>query len=97
MYANISNKKRRAVYARDGYRCALCDNTQYLQIHHAIPRGQGGTDHMHNLICLCSRCHAQCHGIDLDGIELTAEEMEQICIEYLADFYAPDWNPWARE
>jgi len=97
MTANIDNTTRKTVYARDGYRCALCDNTRYLQIHHAIPRGKGGTNSIHNLICLCSRCHAQCHGIDLDDTEITQEDMEQYCIEYLADFYAPDWNPWKRE
>ena len=22
--------------------------------------------------------------------------VEQAIVEYLADYYAPDWNPWAR-
>ena len=36
--ANIPTSTRKAIYRRDGYRCALCDSTQYLQIHHIIPR-----------------------------------------------------------
>ena len=52
--ANISKKTRRAVYARDGYACALCDSTKYLQVHHCIKRSQGGTDSLQNLICLCA-------------------------------------------
>ena len=40
--ANIPTSTRKAIYRRDGYRCALCDSTQYLQIHHIIPRGKGG-------------------------------------------------------
>ncbi len=30
--ANIPTSTRKAIYRRDGYRCALCDSTQYLQI-----------------------------------------------------------------
>ena len=39
MNANIKNATRREVYRRDGYRCALCDSSQGLQVHHAIARG----------------------------------------------------------
>ena len=42
MNANIKNATRREVYRRDGYRCALCDSSQGLQVHHAIARGEGG-------------------------------------------------------
>ena len=62
MYANISKETRKAVYCRDGYRCALCDSTDGLQIHHIKPRGKGGSDHPMNLITLCWRCHAAAHG-----------------------------------
>ena len=40
--ASIPNETRKAVYARDGYRCALCDDTHGLQIHHIIHRSCGG-------------------------------------------------------
>lgn len=62
MGASIDNKTRRAVYERDGFRCALCDSTDGLQIHHVKPRGEGGADHPMNLITLCWRCHAAAHG-----------------------------------
>ena len=62
MSASIDNKARRAVYERDGFRCALCDSTDGLQIHHVKPRGEGGADHPMNLITLCWRCHAAAHG-----------------------------------
>ncbi len=42
--ANIPAATRRAVYRRDGYRCALCDDVRGLQIHHAMPRSVGGSD-----------------------------------------------------
>ena len=51
--ANIPNSVRKAIYKRDGYRCALCDSNRGLQIHHVMKRSQGGSDSPHNLITLC--------------------------------------------
>ena len=62
MHANISNEVRRGIYKRDGFRCALCDSTEGLQIHHVIPRGVGGSSSPMNLICLCWRFHNAAHG-----------------------------------
>ena len=62
MNASIPNTTRREVYRRDGWRCALCDSTDGIQIHHVKPRGKGGSDHPMNLITLCWRCHAAAHG-----------------------------------
>ena len=95
---NISNSTRKAIYRRDGYRCALCDSTKYIQIHHIITRGAGGTNHPHNLITLCADCHAAAHGILLrDWQDVTRETMEQAITEYMADLYADEghiWNPY---
>ncbi len=94
--AKLTNQERRAIYERDGFRCALCDSTKYLQIHHHTPRGQGGTNSPHNLITLCADCHALAHGTNLrDWQDVTQEDIQQACCEYLADYYAPCWNPWA--
>lgn len=94
----LTNTARRAIYRRDGYRCALCDSTKYLQIHHVISRGAGGTNHPHNLITLCADCHAAAHGIMLrDWQDVTEETIEQAITEYLSDLYAEQgtiWNPY---
>ena len=95
--AKVSNQTRKAVYARDGYRCALCDSTKYIQIHHLVKRSQGGSNSVQTLVTLCADCHALAHGIDLRGVEMTQADMEQAITEYLADYYAPDWNPWGKE
>lgn len=68
MSAKLSTLGRKMVYKRDGWRCALCDSTKYLQVHHIIKRSQGGSNHHHNLITLCSDCHALAHGMDLRGV-----------------------------
>lgn len=98
--ANISNARRKKIYRRDGYRCALCDSTKYLQLHHVVPRGKGGPDTEQNLITLCSDCHALAHGTDLRGYGATKEDVEQAIIEYIADLYAEQgeiWNPWTKD
>ena len=96
-YAKLTNDQRKTIYRRDGWQCAVCGSHQYLQIHHYIPRGQGGADCPHNLITLCSDCHAMAHGINLVGLpDLTQEEMEQWIVEYLEDMYLERWNPRGR-
>ena len=98
MTANIDNTTRKAVYRRDHYRCVLCDSTDGLQIHHAIPRGKGGADVIQNLAAVCWRCHFLIHDCKRwhVGDEITSEEAAQLVVEYLADIYAPNWNPWKR-
>lgn len=95
--ANIDRQTRRAVYERDGYRCALCDSGSHLQIHHAIPRGRGGDQTSEqNLITLCATCHTQAHGLNLENSPLTQEDIEQAITEYMADLYEPGWWPWRK-
>lgn len=94
--ASIDRLTRKEVYRRDGFRCALCDSPRYLQIHHAIPRSGGGNGTEHNLITLCSDCHALAHGTDLRDTGIEQRDVEQAIVEYLADFYAPDWDPYTH-
>lgn len=103
MTANISKETRKQVYRRDGWRCALCDSTDGLQIHHIKPRGKGGADHPMNLITLCWRCHNAAHGgkmvTDYPGEtpEQVRDDLELACVEYVSDYYAERgeiWYPW---
>jgi hypothetical protein len=61
--ATIKPSVRAAVLARDRHRCATpgCRSTQFLEVHHVMPRGQGGTNRAENLVTLCSRCHGFVH------------------------------------
>ena len=54
---------RKVVLKRDGYKCVIPDNTCEggLDVHHVIPRAQGGPDHPSNLITLCDKHHAARH------------------------------------
>ena len=97
--ANLSKGERRAIYKRDGYRCALCDSPQGLQIHHIVFRSHGGSNDPANLITLCWRCHAEAHGTAIperhtyqrtswEDRQSLAEEYELACTEYICDYYA---------
>ena len=99
MTANIPNSLRRAVYRRDHYRCVLCDSTDGIQIHHVIPRGEGGASTAQNLVTLCWRDHHFIHSGKAwcMGDDWSAADAAQMCVEYLADLYTDDrhvWNPW---
>jgi 5-methylcytosine-specific restriction endonuclease McrA len=46
------------------YRCPRCKElvkTWMIQVHHVIPRSQGGSHNPLNLRALCQKCHAKVH------------------------------------
>jgi len=58
--------QRRKTLRRDNFQCQICGDTltsphTKLQVHHIIPRAEGGTDELDNLVTLCDLCHAVCH------------------------------------
>jgi hypothetical protein len=60
--------RRHQVQLRDGGQCAhtnahgeRCGNRRWLDIHHVIPRGQGGDNQLENLTTLCSAHHRSEH------------------------------------
>ncbi|MBN1320889.1 MAG: HNH endonuclease [Thermoleophilia bacterium] len=50
---------RRAVLARDGYRCQYCGSTQHLTVDHIVPRSRGGTTCWENVITSCAPCNVR--------------------------------------
>jgi 5-methylcytosine-specific restriction endonuclease McrA len=48
---------RRAVWDRDGGRCAVCGSTFELQFDHVIPVAMGGATSEQNLQVLCGSCN----------------------------------------
>lgn len=98
--AGVTNKQRQGIYKRDGYRCALCDSVDGIQIHHIVPRGKGGTDLDENLICLCRHCHSLAHGLPLkDWRDVDHDAIGVMIVEYMADHYINYgivWNPWGN-
>lgn len=54
-------EQREKALNRDNYRCTVCGETEFLEVHHIIHRANGGTDDLDNLITLCRKCHAEKH------------------------------------
>lgn len=51
-------KIKEMIRERDDYRCQVCGKTNgKLDVHHIIPRRDGGQDSMDNLITVCDGCH----------------------------------------
>jgi hypothetical protein len=55
----ITREVRRAVFERDGGKCAECGSTFDLQYDHVIPVALGGATTVENLQLLCADCNRQ--------------------------------------
>jgi 5-methylcytosine-specific restriction endonuclease McrA len=48
---------RRALFARDGWRCQYCGSTGKLTLDHVVPRSRGGESDWENVVTSCSPCN----------------------------------------
>ena len=79
-----------SVMMRDGYSCRVCgksdlelvnSSTKYnklhlgLEVHHIIPRKDGGSDSFSNLITLCEECHRKTFSNGYSGIPADPEDV----------------------
>lgn len=55
--APVPEEVRRAVFRRDGGRCAVCGSDELLQFDHVIPVALGGSSAAENLQLLCAPCN----------------------------------------
>jgi RuvA, C-terminal domain len=60
---DIPPAMRRAVIRRDRGRCQVpgCAHTHFVDLHHAVPRSEGGSHHAQNLVTLCGAHHRAAH------------------------------------
>jgi 5-methylcytosine-specific restriction endonuclease McrA len=58
----ISQHKRLAIYARDGFACCYCghavEDGAQLTLDHVKPHVDGGTNHESNLVTACHKCNS---------------------------------------
>jgi 5-methylcytosine-specific restriction endonuclease McrA len=48
---------RRALFARDGWRCAYCGSAGRLTLDHVVPRSRGGDSVWENVVTSCAPCN----------------------------------------
>ncbi len=54
----MCNSVKDYVRKRDGYSCRACKDKKFItEVHHIIPRREGGSDRPGNQITLCQKCH----------------------------------------
>jgi 5-methylcytosine-specific restriction endonuclease McrA len=77
--STIPPRIRREVLARDRHHCRRkgCNHTRFMEIHHIIPRSQGGANDPENLVTLCTSCHKLLHekGGDPRSLLVPLEDM----------------------
>src|SRR5689334_6065332 len=76
--------------------CCLCHKQagSRMQIHHIIPRSQGGDDSEENGIPLCLDCHAEVHTYDPKmgmGRKIRASELCKHKEQWFATAARPPW------
>ena len=56
------------VMQRDRYKCAICDSTENLCVHHIDGYSEDNLEHsnLNKMLTLCRRCHAQVHASSLE-------------------------------
>lgn len=54
---HIPHEVKSEVWARDGGRCTLCSENQYLEFDHIIPHSKGGANSVGNIQLLCRKCN----------------------------------------
>lgn len=91
----VKGKLRDEVLERDGNTCVSCGSEDDLQVHHIIPRHQGGENVENNLATLCPDCHYYAHGggaLTNDGRHTTASWDS---VEY--DNQTEFWDEWIHQ
>lgn len=71
--------------------CRICGTSHGLQLHHIVPRSQGGGDVAPNLVCVCWVCHTHIENREQQsrlelGLRLTDAELA-----YAVNAKGVDW------
>ncbi len=65
-------KQRMRALVRDNFTCqwpgCRCSSIHKLTVHHLVPRSQGGSNHLHNLLTLCEKHHRMAHAPALASV-----------------------------
>ena len=80
--AKVSNKIRKSIYERDGYRCRKCGSNYELEIDHIFPISKGGKSTYDNLQTLCHDCNSKKSNIIEAGVanpRTRQKQTKEIC------------------
>jgi 5-methylcytosine-specific restriction endonuclease McrA len=91
---------RRAVFARDNYRCQYC-HAAAENIDHVIPRSRGGTHTWDNVVAACRACNARkedrmLHEINMRLRRPPTTPHDRAWVLAATGRRRPDWEQWLR-
>lgn len=86
----------RELLVRTGRMCCICKSHHSVQVHHIVPKSDGGGDEIDNAIPLCPSCHDRVHN-SVGGMtrKYTADELREhraYTIELIVQAMRPQRN-----
>jgi 5-methylcytosine-specific restriction endonuclease McrA len=93
---------RRALFARDGWRCVYCGSTGRLTLDHVVPRSRGGDSVWENVVTSCAPCNMRKGNRLLHEIQMTLHTpprppSPQLFIRLAAPKIPQTWTPYLGE
>jgi len=91
---------RRALFARDGWRCVYCGSTSgRLTLDHVVPRSRGGDSVWENVVTSCAPCNLRkgnrlLHEISMELRELPRVPAPVLFIRLAAPTIPKRWQPY---
>lgn len=90
---------RRALFARDGWRCAYCGSTGRLTLDHVVPRSRGGDSVWENVVTSCAPCNLHKGNRLLEETAMTLRTIPrapspQLFIRLAAPKIPERWGPY---
>lgn len=87
---DLSKRTISKILKRANKECTLCGwNESTCDIHHIIPKSQGGTNEHNNLIIVCPNCHRIIHTTNKYTIEYLKERSIENKFKDWKEFYHP--------
>ncbi|MBO9534702.1 MAG: HNH endonuclease [Solirubrobacteraceae bacterium] len=92
---------RRAIFARDGWRCQYCDSRSDLTVDHVIPRAKGGGSTWDNVVACCAPCNRRKgdmlpHVAGMVPRNAPRAPHPDVFIHVAAPRTPAIWEPWLR-
>lgn len=101
----FSEKEVEQLLVDTGRKCCICDKLHSVQVHHIVPKEEGGTDDIDNAITLCPNCHNEVHQHYVPGqvtrvytvSELKGHRKKTIELARKKEQYAAGSRTWSQD
>jgi 5-methylcytosine-specific restriction endonuclease McrA len=92
---------RRAVFARDGWRCQYCGARTNLTVDHVIPRSKGGTTAWDNIVASCAPCNRRKGDLlpeaaNMRPMRPPRPPHPQVFVHVASPTIPPAWRQWLQ-